>query len=491
MKTRILLPFLFAFCSVTAQVYHPMLGNNVEWRAWVTQAFIMPDVPNYFTTSGDTSLGGFTYKKIRYNGGNYLYYMREDSAARKVYGRILTAGQQADRLFYEFSLNQNDSVYITWLDGSFGPSGKNGFYDVDSVATINTLAGPRKYMRLSKNGYDVQEWLEGVGHLNNYPMYPWSYCDAYDCGSRQEIFCQTRNGIETFERSPLYACDSGLVYDCTADIHYAHLDSNYTFSAIINGVGPYTYEWQLKQADSTPYTTIDSSFYPSANFTLLRNHRYYIYLTVESDTTICPYGAGFTFVEDTLPANTNPCNAFFWVYPDTVAGSYFAVDYSTGSNLTYLRDFGDGSTSNQQSPSHQYNTAGRYTICLTVDDGNGCTSTYCDSSFYDFNKVGGGPMSVLNVLGGDTIDGIQQPTDVSIRLFPNPAENVVWVQIGGKQLNNARLLLYDLPGKEVISVGIPNNSISLDVSSLPRGYYFYQLLHTGGVATTGKLVVAR
>ncbi len=48
-----------------------------------------------------------------------------------------------------------------------------------------------------------------------------------------------------------------------------------------------------------------------------------------------------------------------------------------GQNLSYLYDFGDGTTSTAKSPNHTYATEGSYQACLTVTDPQGCDSTYC------------------------------------------------------------------------------------------------------------------
>ena len=48
--------------------------------------------------------------------------------------------------------------------------------------------------------------------------------------------------------------------------------------------------------------------------------------------------------------------------------------------MSYQWNFGDGQTSNQQSPSHTYNTPGNYNVTLTASCGNGtCTSTKTQS----------------------------------------------------------------------------------------------------------------
>jgi PKD repeat protein len=45
--------------------------------------------------------------------------------------------------------------------------------------------------------------------------------------------------------------------------------------------------------------------------------------------------------------------------------------------MSYLWDFGDGNTSTDTTPVHQYQNEGLFTVCLTVTDSSGCDSIYC------------------------------------------------------------------------------------------------------------------
>ncbi len=75
--------------------------------------------------------------------------------------------------------------------------------------------------------------------------------------------------------------------------------------------------------------------------------------------------------------STNSCVAYFTWNANVLAGITFN-SYSAGAQLTYLWDFGDGSTSTQQNPVHIYANAGTYTACLTITDvQTGCTDTFC------------------------------------------------------------------------------------------------------------------
>ncbi len=66
---------------------------------------------------------------------------------------------------------------------------------------------------------------------------------------------------------------------------------------------------------------------------------------------------------------TNPCKY----------GTVQFTDLSTGSPTSWFWNFGDGSTSNLQNPTHQYNNTGTYTVSLTVTkSGNSNTMTKTD-----------------------------------------------------------------------------------------------------------------
>ena len=65
------------------------------------------------------------------------------------------------------------------------------------------------------------------------------------------------------------------------------------------------------------------------------------------------------FSADTLSCTSKPINF---------------TDSSSGPSLTYLWDFGDGTSSNQKSPIHLYPVEGYYTVNLSITDKYGCAS---------------------------------------------------------------------------------------------------------------------
>jgi gliding motility-associated-like protein len=76
----------------------------------------------------------------------------------------------------------------------------------------------------------------------------------------------------------------------------------------------------------------------------------------------------------TVNVSTPPVAAF-----DTTSSgfSYNFIDLSTGSATAWTWDFGDGSSSTQQNPTHGYSANGLQTVCLTAINTTGCADTSC------------------------------------------------------------------------------------------------------------------
>lgn len=71
--------------------------------------------------------------------------------------------------------------------------------------------------------------------------------------------------------------------------------------------------------------------------------------------------------------------------------------------------------------------------------------------------------------------GIPESNVSSIRLFPNPAKDVVKISLDNSS-DNTRVSLVDLTGKIIFDRSVPkNNEITLNVGNLPRGYYFIRI----------------
>ncbi|MEM9821173.1 MAG: PKD domain-containing protein [Bacteroidota bacterium] len=69
---------------------------------------------------------------------------------------------------------------------------------------------------------------------------------------------------------------------------------------------------------------------------------------------------------------------------DTLSCTWGAVQFdntSTGQQLTYEWDFGDGNSSTEAAPSHLYDVQGTYTVCLTIRDKFDCSDMICKDNY--------------------------------------------------------------------------------------------------------------
>ncbi|MFZ1826619.1 MAG: PKD domain-containing protein [Chitinophagales bacterium] len=77
-----------------------------------------------------------------------------------------------------------------------------------------------------------------------------------------------------------------------------------------------------------------------------------------------------------------------WDWEDSGLTVSFNDDSDDGGStiITYLWNFGDGTTSSEINPEHIYASAGEYEVCLSIITADGCYSTECD----DVDVEGGG-----------------------------------------------------------------------------------------------------
>ncbi|MEX2379274.1 MAG: PKD domain-containing protein, partial [Vicingaceae bacterium] len=139
--------------------------------------------------------------------------------------------------------------------------------------------------------------------------------------------------------------------------------------------------------------------------------------------------------KDTIQVTiSTSCVAKFELALDTTKPStLFLINTSSNDNTNqYLWDFGDGNTSSQKNPTHQYAENKPYPICLTVSDTiMNCMSIYCDTVGLDSNgNILKSPGFTLKVLDGTAIGINENKNELNgLMVYPNPAAefiNIKW-----------------------------------------------------------------
>jgi PKD repeat protein len=191
------------------------------------------------------------------------------------------------------------------------------------------------------------------------------------------------------------------------------------------------------------------------------------------------------------------------------------TDLSMGTPDTWLWSFGDGTTSTEQNPSHQYNSPGVYTVSLTVRNGYGTSSStktgYIAAGllpvalFQTVPREGTAPLQVqfTDLSTGDPDrwiwnfgDGSGSNEQNPSHLYLDPGEYTVSLTISNQYGSNTRIQT-----SEVVVTSTPMHGVYLQQSStgylLPDGYFQFVVTGPGAsikiggpeyLFTTGDLV---
>lgn len=218
------------------------------------------------------------------------------------------------------------------------------------------------------------------------------------------------------------------------------------------------------------------------------------------------WNANCTCVPD---SSTTTCNAGFWViqaYDSTSTGvepipnEVWVWNLSSGGNGTYqfLWNFGDGTTSTDAYPTHEYGSNGPWNLCLTMYSG-GCTDSYCDSVGVDANGIlnqlviGGGNGNVAHETttgarsGGFTLNVIQQitsgisenPAFAELKAWPNPVLNELNISFKTHVSGTVPVTVIDPSGRAVIAgtqqLVTGSNTFRIPTTTLEPGLYMVRI----------------
>ncbi len=190
---------------------------------------------------------------------------------------------------------------------------------------------------------------------------------------------------------------------------------NVTFTNTTPGT---TTAWSWDFGDGTP-----TSSQQNPTHTYQTNGCYFVTLTATKNGCT----SSFT-IPNCIQVNDAPQPTYTTNSSNLACSIPHTVSFSGTSNLTgstYLWDFGDGTTSTQQNPSHNYLTFGIFPVSFTAISAQGCSTTVV----LDTIKV----KSVVADFSVDTIEGCSplQVTfsDESFSLFPITSYN--WNIVGG------------------------------------------------------------
>jgi len=166
-----------------------------------------------------------------------------------------------------------------------------------------------------------------------------------------------------------------------------------------------------------------------------------------------------------------PVSQFSAQNNDTLMVSF--TDLSSNNPTAWTWDFGDGTSSNLQNPTHTYATGGQYAVKLTAT--NNCGSVDTTMTAY----VSGIGMSEFSLANG-------------IALLPNPASQQVALRAYFNTAKNLQIEILDISGKVLSKLewqdARSGNDLRLDLSNMPDGVYLLKVWDEESSATKRLII---
>jgi PKD repeat protein len=178
------------------------------------------------------------------------------------------------------------------------------------------------------------------------------------------------------------------------------------------------------------------------------------------------------------------CQAMYLPMPNGETNGFFFLDFSSSPSQiqSWLWDFGDGNTSTEQNPTHTYSQAGIYSVSLSIQSVDSCSSIISFDLDTEnplmFNESGNVvPVLGLNSLATNSTRNLDNFG--KIELFPNPTSSDITVKMNIQSEQEMEISINDVSGKRILtknqSVNAGEQTVNLDVNDLIPGVYFLQI----------------
>ncbi|MEM6963667.1 MAG: PKD domain-containing protein [Bacteroidota bacterium] len=197
---------------------------------------------------------------------------------------------------------------------------------------------------------------------------------------------------------------------------------------------------------------------PNPNYTFAETGYHPVSLEVTDD-----WGCVGTL---TIPDMIHVTQPFAGFSADTFGCTVLSMNFydeSVGTELTYHWTFGDGESSDEKNPVHEYATEGTYTICLQIEDINGCSDEFCRENY----------ITISNPVANFTADTTKASCPPLIVNFENLSENASHYKWNfgdgsGSSSNENPVHLYPVPGSHDVTLIAYSLAACRDTLVMPK-----------------------
>lgn len=97
------------------------------------------------------------------------------------------------------------------------------------------------------------------------------------------------------------------------------------------------------------------------------------------------------------------------------------------------------------------------------------------NDFWEFNPALEG-LEILNMEGDH------------LSIYPNPADDIMYFDLGNNEMNEAEMLIYSYTGELISKININSSIFTISKDEFETGVYFYRVVEKNNVVTTGKFI---
>jgi len=163
------------------------------------------------------------------------------------------------------------------------------------------------------------------------------------------------------------------------------------------------------------------------------------------------YGTSTETFEGAITIIDLPTSSFSSVQSEST------IDFTSTSigAVTYSWDFGDGTTSDEENPSHTYTESGEYEVVLTVT--NQCGEVESSETF------------VI------VISSVTEADFAKMSVYPNPTSDVLTISLENEQADIIQLNIIDVQGRIVQKGSFKTKNHTINTANLIDGTYMLRL----------------
>jgi ELWxxDGT repeat protein len=450
-------------------------GSTPEKLVSMNGNYYFPSYGKLYKTAGTTAgielLESFQYCSDLISTTNSIYFTAVPPDTSKGMGLWKSNGTANGAVL----VKKINASKLMQINGTIYFSGDTTYSNAELWKSDGTLAGTVLVKDINPGGSSNLSYLTNVNGV--------LYFTANDGVHGQELWKSDGTAIGTVLVKDINSGASDAFSKVNDPLPYFTYAGGVLFFSADNGVNGY----ELWQSDGTVAgTKLADDMNPGGSsipkeITLVDERLFF--------TATKANNGRYLWAKDIT--NVTNCYAHFTTAYETLKNNFIVtVDPITLKKaVSYLWDFGDGTTSTLANPSHTYTADSIYNLCMKIHTASGDSCTYCHKIGKDsLGNVVRSSGFTISVKGTVTpIENGLSSNEKKFTVYPNPSKGeaeILFVQ----QLTNANISILNVVGQRVVQkMNVTGTEFKIDISNQAQGIYFIEIESNGETLRT-KLI---